>query len=51
MNMVNNIVRSKYIFVESNKIEILFSNYVTIYSDLLLTILITTKLYAHSNIL
>ena len=51
MNMVNNIVRSKYIFVESNKIEILFSNYVTIYSDLLLTILITIKLYAHSNIL
>ena len=28
MNMVNNIVRSKYIFVESNKIEILFSNYI-----------------------
>ena len=51
MNMVNNIVRSKYIFVESNKIEILFSNYVTIYLDLLLTILITIKLYAHSNIL
>ena len=25
--MVNNIVRSKYIFVENNKIEILFSNY------------------------
>ena len=26
--MVNNIVRSKYIFVENNKIEILFSNYI-----------------------
>ena len=26
--MVNSIVRSKYIFVENNKIEILFSNYV-----------------------
>ena len=25
---VNNIVRSKYIFVENNKIEILFSNYI-----------------------
>ena len=25
--MVNNIVRSNYIFVENNKIEILFSNY------------------------
>ena len=24
--MVNNIVRSKYIFVENNKIEIVFSN-------------------------
>ena len=24
--MVNNIVRSEYIFVENNKIEILFSN-------------------------
>ena len=47
--MVNNIVRSKYIFVENNKIEILFSNYIsglisevhlpTVY--LLLTILFT----------
>ena len=26
--MVNKIVRSKYIFVENNKIEILFSNYI-----------------------
>ena len=26
--MVNNIVRSKYISVENNKIEILFSNYI-----------------------
>ena len=26
--LVNNIVRSKYIFVENNKIEILFSNYI-----------------------
>ena len=26
--MVNNIVRSKYIFEENNKIEILFSNYI-----------------------
>ena len=26
--IVNNIVRSKYIFVENNKIEILFSNYI-----------------------
>ena len=26
--MVNNIVRGKYIFVENNKIEILFSNYI-----------------------
>ena len=26
--VVNNIVRSKYIFVENNKIEILFSNYI-----------------------
>ena len=26
--MVNNIVRSNYIFVENNKIEILFSNYI-----------------------
>ena len=26
--MVNNIVRSKYILVEKNKIEILFSNYI-----------------------
>ena len=26
--MVNNIIRSKYIFVEKNKIEILFSNYI-----------------------
>ena len=26
--MVNNIVRSKYIFVENNKTEILFSNYI-----------------------
>ena len=26
--MVNNIVSSKYIFVENNKIEILFSNYI-----------------------
>ena len=26
--MVNNIVRSKYIFVENNKIEILFSNHI-----------------------
>ena len=26
--MVNNIVRSKYIFVKNNKIEILFSNYI-----------------------
>ena len=25
--MVNNIVRTKYIFVENKKIEILFSNY------------------------
>ena len=25
--MINNIERSKYIFVENNKIEILFSNY------------------------
>ena len=28
MLMVNNIVRSKYIFVENNKIKILFSNYI-----------------------
>ena len=27
-DMVNNIVRSKYIFVENNKTEILFSNYI-----------------------
>ena len=27
-NIVNNIVRSKYIFVENNKIEILLSNYI-----------------------
>ena len=50
--MVNNIVRSKYIFVDNNKIEILFSNYIfglisevhlpTVY--LLLTILFTIKL-------
>ena len=26
--MVNNIVSSKYIFVENNNIEILFSNYI-----------------------
>ena len=26
--MVNNIVRNKHIFVENNKIEILFSNYI-----------------------
>ena len=26
--MVNNIVRSKYIFVENNKIEILFSSHI-----------------------
>ena len=26
--MVNSIVRSKYIFVESNKIEIMFLNYI-----------------------
>ena len=26
--MVNNVVRSKYIFVEKNKIEMLFSNYI-----------------------
>ena len=26
--MVNNVVRSKYIFVENDKIEILFSNYI-----------------------
>ena len=26
--LVNNIVRSKYILVENNKIEILFSNYI-----------------------
>ena len=26
--IVNNIVRSKYIFLENNKIEILFSNYI-----------------------
>ena len=26
--MINNIVRSKYIFMENNKIEILFSNYI-----------------------
>ena len=26
--IVNNIVRIKYIFVENNKIEILFSNYI-----------------------
>ena len=26
--MVNKIVRSKYIFVENDKIEILFSNYI-----------------------
>ena len=28
MLMVNNIVRSKYIFVENNKIKALFSNYI-----------------------
>ena len=28
MLMVNNIVRSKYIFVENNKIKTLFSNYI-----------------------
>ena len=28
MLMVNNIVRSKYIFVENNKITILFSDYI-----------------------
>ena len=28
MLMVNNIVRSKYIFVENNKINILFSDYI-----------------------
>ena len=27
-NMINNIIRSKYIFVEYSKIEILFSNYI-----------------------
>ena len=26
--MVNNIVRSKYVFVKNNKIQILFSNYI-----------------------
>ena len=26
--MVNNIIRSKHIFVDNNKIEILFSNYI-----------------------
>ena len=26
--IVNNIVRSKYIFVENDKIEMLFSNYI-----------------------
>ena len=26
--MVNNIIRSKYIFVENNKIQILFFNYI-----------------------
>ena len=30
--IVNNIARSKYIFVENNKIEILFSNYLTVFS-------------------
>ena len=28
LKMVNTIVRSKYIFVENNNIEILFSNYI-----------------------
>ena len=27
-SMINNIVRSKYIFVEKNKIQILFFNYI-----------------------
>ena len=30
--MVNNIVRSKYIFVENDKIEILFSNYFALFN-------------------
>ena len=28
IQQINNIVRSKYIFVENDKIEILFSNYI-----------------------
>ena len=40
--MVNIIVRSKYIFAENNKIEILFSNY--IYSDLISKVHIQTEL-------
>ena len=28
LKLVNNIIRSKYIFVEKIKIEILFSNYI-----------------------
>ena len=41
--MVNNIVRSKYIFAENNKIEILFSNY--IYLDLL------SKIHLQNNLI
>ena len=40
---VNNIVRSKYIFAENNKIEILFSNY--IYLDLL------SKIHLQNNLI
>ena len=40
--MVNNIVRSKYIFVENNKIEILF---LTTYSNLLSKVHLQSNLY------
>ena len=44
--MVNNIVRSKYIFVGNNKIEYYF---LTIYSDLLSKVHLHGNLYLHET--